>query len=155
MSEHRAFVSWSFSGDDYRKGRYSRDHSWRFDGGLTVAATGSPAVVPKPYASAAHVDPEEAYVASLSSCHMLTYLHLASRQGFEVLAYDDEAVGHMTKNEQGVPWVSEVILQPQVRYKEGAAPSPEQEDRLHDGAHHGCFIANSVKSAIVIRPRRS
>jgi organic hydroperoxide reductase OsmC/OhrA len=153
MSEHKARVEWTFSGEDFRKGRYSREHRWSFDGGATVAASASPSVVPLPYSSAAAVDPEEAYVASLSSCHMLTFLHVAYRQGFEVAAYEDDAVGVMTKNEQGIPWVSEVTLRPVIRYREGAAPDAEQEARLHAAAHHGCFIANSVRTTITVSPR--
>ena len=155
MSEHKASIRWTLpGGQDFSKGRYSREHSWTFDGGATVPASASPSVVPLPYSDPAGVDPEEAYVASLSSCHMLTFLHLAYRQGFEVTAYEDEAVGVMSKNEQGALWISQVTLHPQIQYREGAAPSPEQEERLHDAAHHGCFIASSVKTTITVSPRR-
>jgi organic hydroperoxide reductase OsmC/OhrA len=118
-----------------------------------VPASSSPTVVPLPYSNPAHLDPEEAFVASLSSCHLLTFLHLAYRQGFEVTSYEDDAVGLMTKNEQGVPWISVVTLRPLVRYREGAQPDAEQESRLHEAAHHGCFIANSVKTAITVSAR--
>ena len=101
MSEHKATIRWAFAGGDFLKGRYSREHTWAFDGGMTVAASPSSAVVPKPYSNEACVDPEEAFVASLSSCHMLTYLFLASKAGFEITSYDDEAVGTMTKNDRG------------------------------------------------------
>lgn len=153
MSEHKARVEWTFAGEDFRKGRYSREHRWTFDGGLTVPASSSPAVVPLPYSNPAHVDPEEAFVASLSSCHLLTFLHLAYRQGFEVTSYEDDAVGVMTKDEHGVPSISAVTLRPLIRYREGAQPDPEQESRLHAAAHHGCFIANSVKTAITVSAR--
>src|SRR5436305_14627771 len=108
MSSHRAIVDFSLSASatDFLKGRYSREHTWSFDGGLTVPASPSPSVVPAPWSNPAHVDPEEAFVASVSSCHMLTFLFVAGRQGFQVDRYDDEAVGVMTKNEKGVPWLS-------------------------------------------------
>src|SRR5437879_6571675 len=102
MSEHKASIKWSFTSGDFLKGRYSREHTWTFDGGITVAASSSPAAVPVPYSNPAHVDPEEAFVASLSSCHMLTFLWVAYRDGLSVTAYEDDAVGAMTKNEQGV-----------------------------------------------------
>jgi organic hydroperoxide reductase OsmC/OhrA len=98
----------------------------------------------------AHIDPEEAFVASLSSCHMLTYLYLCWREGIQVQTYDDEAVGVMTKNERGVSWVSTVFLNPRVVYA-GTAPSHDDEVRLHHAAHQGCFISNSVKTDIQIK----
>lgn len=147
MSEHQARVSWSFSGEDFGKGRYSREHSWTFDGGLTVPASASPSIVRAPYSNPAGVDPEEAFIAAISSCHMLTFLHLASRQGLSLVSYEDDARGVLTKNEAGVPWVSSVVLRPRVVY--GAnPPSPELEARLHHEAHEQCFISSSVKTAI-------
>src|SRR6516165_8680097 len=101
MSEHKAIISWKRTGPDFLKGKYSREHTWRFDGGVTVAASSSPSVVPAPWSNAANVDPEEAFVASVSSCHMLTYVFLAYREGFQVDSYEDEAVGVMAKNERG------------------------------------------------------
>src|SRR5258708_2924356 len=98
MSEYRAVIDWTHSRGDFLKGTYSREHTWTFDGGVVVPASPAPTSVPAPYSNAAHVDPEEAYVAALSSCHMLTFLHLASKRGFEVASYRDEAVGVMTKN---------------------------------------------------------
>src|SRR6204780_5480876 len=116
MSEYRALISWTRTGPDFVKGKYSREHTWRFDGGVTVPASPSPSVVPAPWSNPAHVDPEEAFVASASSCHMLTYLYLACQQGFQVDSYLDEAIGVMTKNEKGVPWMSTVTLHPQIIY---------------------------------------
>src|ERR1700742_3182728 len=110
MSEHKATVSWKFAQGDFRKGKYSREHTWTFDGGLTVPASPSPSVVPTPWSNPANVDPEEAFVASISSCHMLTFLYLAGKAGFQVDSYEDESVGTMTRNEHGVPWVSSVTL---------------------------------------------
>src|SRR5713101_8397702 len=114
MSEHKANISWKCTSADFLKGKYSREHTWTFDGGLSVPASPSPTVVPVPYSNPAHVDPEEAFVASLSSCHMLTYLYLASKQGFQVDSYEDEAVGSMAKDERGVPWVSSITLDPKI-----------------------------------------
>src|SRR5436190_790290 len=106
MSEHKAFISWKRTSPDFLKGKYSREHVWTFDGGLSVPASPSPSVVPVPYSNPANLDPEEAFVASISSCHMLTFLHVASRQGFQVDSYQDEAIGAMSKNDQGIPWIS-------------------------------------------------
>src|SRR5580698_6319426 len=101
MSEHKATISWNRTSPDFLSGKYSREHTWSFDGGITVPASPSPAVVPAPYSNPANIDPEEAFVASVSSCHMLTYLYLAYQQGFQVDSYHDEAAGMMTKNERG------------------------------------------------------
>ncbi len=151
MSEHRAWVRWERAeGDDFARGRYRRLHSWRFDGGAVIAASPSPSVVRAPYSDPAAVDPEEAFVASIASCHMLTFLYLAAKEGLVVEAYDDAAVGTMTKNAGGTPWVSRVELRPRVRY--AAAPSPELEARLHHRAHEQCFISASVKTEIEVLP---
>jgi organic hydroperoxide reductase OsmC/OhrA len=150
MSEHRATVRWAFSGEDFRKGKYSREHSWEFDGGQKVIASSSPTIVPLPHSNPAGVDPEEAFVASASSCHMLTFLDLARRAGHEILSYEDEAVGTLAKNAGGVRWIDRISLRPKIRYGEGTAPSPEAESALHEQAHHYCFIANSVKTEIVV-----
>src|ERR1017187_4896534 len=102
MSEHKATIRWKRTGPGFLSGKYSREHTWSFDGGVTVPASPSPSVVPAPWSNPASVDPEEAYVAAISSCHMLTYLFLASGQGFQVDSYHDEAAGVMTKNESDV-----------------------------------------------------
>jgi organic hydroperoxide reductase OsmC/OhrA len=151
MSDHKATISWRRrTGDDFPKGKYSREHIWTFDGGAVVNASPSPSVVPTPYSNPAFVDPEEAYVASLSSCHMLTFLYLAGRQGFQIDSYDDEAVGHMTKNERGVPWVSTVTLKPKILYSGPKRPTAEEQEHLHHQSHEQCFIANSVKTEIKV-----
>jgi organic hydroperoxide reductase OsmC/OhrA len=150
MSEHKAIIRWKRTSPDFLKGKYSREHTWTFDGGLTIPASPSPAVVPVPYSNPAHVDPEEAFVASLSSCHMLTFIFLAGKQGFVVDSYEDEAIGSMAKNEKGIPWVSNVALHPNIVYSGDKLPTPEDEAKLHHLAHENCFIANSVKTAITI-----
>jgi organic hydroperoxide reductase OsmC/OhrA len=153
MSEHRAVVRWKRTGANFFKGQYSREHTWSFDGGVTVPASAAPSSVPVPYSNPACVDPEEAFVAALSSCHMLTYVFLASRQGYQVESYEDEAVGTMTKNERGAFWISTVTLNPRIAYGGDKTPSAEDEARLHHGAHEQCFIANSVKTEVTVTPR--
>ncbi|MDB4957772.1 MAG: OsmC/Ohr family protein [Myxococcales bacterium] len=152
MSEHRATITWksAASGDDFRKGRYSREHTWVFDGGLTVPGSPSPHVVPVPWSNPAHVDPEEAYVASISSCHMLTFLYVAAKAGFVVESYRDDAVGVMAKNERGASWIARVTLTPRIAYAGDKQPSAEDLARLHHAAHDGCFIANSIKTEVVV-----
>ena len=150
MSEHKAKISWTQTQGDFLKGTYSREHTWTFDGGMTVPASSSPAAVRVPFSNPANVDPEEAYVASLSSCHMLTFLYVASRKGFEISVYEDEAVGVMTKNERGIPWVSSVALHPRITYSGDRKPTAEEETQLHHDAHAGCFIANSVKTDVKV-----
>src|SRR5450755_3575067 len=127
MSEYKATIKWQRTSLDFLTGRYSREHTWTFDGGVTVSASSSPAVVPQPFSNPAYVDPEEAFVASLSSCHMLTYLYLASRKGFTISSYEDDAVGTVSKNEQGQMWVSTVVLAPHVTYVGDKTPTPEEE----------------------------
>ena len=150
MSQHKATVSWKCDNETFLQGKFSRAHNWSFDGGHVVPASASPAVVPAPFSSAAAVDPEEAYVASISSCHMLTFLWEAKKAGFRVDAYSDEAVGDMTKNERGVPWISKVTLHPAITYGGDKRPTPAEEAELHHKAHDGCFIAQSVKTDIVV-----
>lgn len=152
MSEHVATVRWTLinADADFLARRYSREHTWTFDGGVTVPASPSPSVVPAPYSNVAAIDPEEAFVAAVASCHMLQYLFLAAQAGFLVQSYEDTAVGMMTKNERGVPWVSTVTLLPHIVYDDNRRPSVEEEDRLHHEAHETCFIANSIKTNVVV-----
>ncbi len=153
MSEYKATIKWQRTGVDFLKGKYSREHTWTFDGGAVIPASPSPQVVPMPYSNPAHVDPEEAFVASISSCHMLTFLFVASRQEFQIDSYEDEAVGVMTNNEKGVPWVSLVTLHPKIIYSGGKLPAPADEKHLHHLAHDQCFIANSIKTEVVVHSR--
>ena len=151
MSEYKATIKWARNTPDFLKGKYSREHTWTFDGGVTVPATSSQHVVPVPYSNPANVDPEEAFVASLSSCHMLTFLFLAQKQGFQIDSYEDEAVGVVTKNETGKMWVSAVTLNPKIAFGGEKLPSAEDQERLHHGAHDNCFIANSVKTDVTVK----
>ena len=150
MAGHRATIRWSHDGGDFAKGTYSRVHTWSFDGGISVPASSSPSVVPRPYSSDSAVDPEEAYVAAIASCHMLSFLYVASKAGFVVSSYEDEAVGTMKKNERGVAWVAVVTLNPKIVYAGDKRPSPEQEAELHHKAHDGCFISQSVKTEVKV-----
>ena len=152
MSEHCATIRWQRVDDGFLQGKYSREHFWEFDGGLTVPASPSPSVVPAPWSNPANVDPEEAFVASLASCHMLTFLWLASRAGFQADTYQDKAFGVMTKNEEGKPWISAVSLRPCIDWSGARLPSDAEVEALHHAAHEQCFIANSVKTRIVVQP---
>src|SRR4029077_866732 len=150
MSQHKATITWKCAAPDFMTGKYSREHGWSFDGGLTVPASSSPAVVRVPLSNPANIDPEEAFVASISSCHMLTYLHLARLAGFEVATYEDEAVGETAKNERGVPWIATVALNPKIVYAGEKRPTPEDEDRLHHQAHEQGFVSQSVKTDVAV-----
>ena len=152
MAEHRAVIRWALptDGESFLKGRYSREHTWTFDGGVTVPASPAPSVVPVPFSNPAHVDPEEAFVASIASCHMLTFLHVAMHAGFVIERYEDDAVGVMRKNERGAIWVAAVTLHPRIVYGGTKRPTPAEVDHLHHLAHEQCFIANSVKTEILI-----
>jgi organic hydroperoxide reductase OsmC/OhrA len=150
MSTHQATIHWNNPDPNFLKGQFSRAHTWTFDGGLSVPASASPAVVRPPLSDPAAIDPEEAFVASLSSCHMLTFLWLASRAGFIVESYHDHAVGTTTKNDVGTPWISTVILHPAIVYAGEKRPTPEEESHLHHLAHQQCFIAQSVKTTVTV-----
>jgi organic hydroperoxide reductase OsmC/OhrA len=149
MPEHRATVVWRRGEGDFAKGHYSRQHLWRFDGGVEVVASASPSVVPSPWSSAAAVDPEEAFVAALSSCHMLTFIDVARHHGLVVQSYEDDAVGVLARNAEGRRWVSAVTLNPRIAF---ADPQPTVDDlaALHHRAHQNCFIANSVRTAVTV-----
>jgi organic hydroperoxide reductase OsmC/OhrA len=151
MAEHKASIRWARTGDpaDYTGGKYSRAHTWTFDGGATVPASAAPSVVPTPWSNPAGVDPEEAFVAAIASCHMLTFLYVAQKAGFVVERYEDDAVGRMTKSERGAtPWISQVTLRPTITYAGAKKPTDTEEEQLHHQAHDQCFIAQSVKTEI-------
>ena len=150
MSTYTATVRWSRTGEgDFAKGRYSRAHEWAFDGGAVVPASASPDNVPPGTADAAGVDPEEAFVASLSSCHMLFFLDFARRAGFAVDAYVDEAEGVLEKRADGKMWMSRVSLRPRVTWG-GDPPDAAALADLHHKAHEACFIANSVTTKVTV-----
>lgn len=152
MSEHKAMIAWQRNGAAFTDNKYSRVHRWRFDGGIVVPGSSSPQVVRVPMSDPAAVDPEEAFVASVSSCHMLWFLSIAAARGFVVDSYEDEAVGVMTKNERKVSWISKVTLNPRIAYSGTQQPTPAVEEQLHHEAHEQCFIANSIKTEVVVRP---
>jgi organic hydroperoxide reductase OsmC/OhrA len=154
MSAHtyQAQIRWSRGDAVFTDNRYSRGHTWHFDGGVDVPASSSPQVVRVPLSVEAAVDPEEAFVASLSSCHMLWFLSLAAGQGYRVDGYLDEAVGVMGKNPAGKTAVAKVTLRPKVSFSGDKLPSREQIEQLHHRAHEECFIANSVTTDIRCEP---
>jgi organic hydroperoxide reductase OsmC/OhrA len=153
MAVYTAVIDWALrEGDDFPKGRYSRAHTIAFDGGVTLPASASPHVVPLPWSDPAGVDPEEMLVASLSNCHMLTFLDLARRDGFLITRYRDAAEGVMSKLESGKWAVTTVTLKPAIAF-EGRQPTPHELDHLHHRVHEDCFIANSVKTEIVVMPQ--
>jgi organic hydroperoxide reductase OsmC/OhrA len=150
--EYRATVKWTRGGEEkFTDQRYSRGHTWSFDGGITVPGSSSPLSVRLPFSVAEAIDPEEAFVAAVSSCHMLTFLYVAAKKGFVVDEYADDALGVMTKNELGRMWVSKVTLAPAIRFSGEKRPTSEQLDELHHLAHDECYIANSVRSEIVVQ----
>lgn len=152
-AEHDAEVLWQRGEQNFLDNRYSRRHLLRFDGGVEVAGSSSPHVVPVPYSDAAAVDPEEAFVASLSSCHMLWFLAIAGKQGFCVDRYHDEARGRMSANAAGKLFIAEVTLRPAVQFSGTRLPSREQIAQMHHQAHEECFIANSVRTEVDCQPR--
>jgi organic hydroperoxide reductase OsmC/OhrA len=152
MGEYTARLEWQRNGAAFTDNRYSRAHRWRFDGGAEVPASASPLVVPSPLSDPAGVDPEEAFVAAIASCHMLWFLSLAARQGFVVEHYRDDAVGILEKNESGRQAITRVTLSPDIGFSGDKQPSPVELDALHHKAHENCFIANSVRSEITVFP---
>ena len=153
MSTHHATIRWFASpGKDFAKGQYSRAHSWNFDGLTNVSASASPHIVPMPWANPDAVDPEEAFVASAASCHMLFFLDFARRAGLIVTGYDDEAEGVMEKGNDGKMRITRITLRPRIVYG-GDKPEQAVIDELHHKSHEACFIANSITSEIVIEPR--
>ena len=148
MSAYGATVLWERGDADFSGNQYSRAHDWLFDGGQRVPASASPHIVPLPHSVVENVDPEEAYVASLSSCHMLFFLSFACEEGIVVDEYRDEAVGNLEKDDRGRWAMTRVILRPQAKYAPGTGPDRAQLETLHHRAHEHCFIANSVRTEI-------
>ena len=147
MSEHKATIRWRKAGDSFAYADYTRDHDWSFDEGRTVVrASAAPAF----RGTAELVDPEEAFVASLASCHMLTFLAICSKKRITVESYTDDAVGHLEKNAAGKLAVTRVELRPRVEFAAGQAPDAAVLRELHDTAHHECFLANSVLTEVAV-----
>jgi len=146
MSEHRATITWTRTGEDFSYPAYDRGHQVRFEGGTEIKASSAKEYLGDP----ALVNPEELLVAALSNCHMLTFLAIASRKRFVVDAYVDEAVGQMTKNENGKMWVSHVTLRPCITFGGDKKPTAEEVEHMHHSSHENCFIALSVKTEVVI-----
>src|SRR5215211_2427137 len=148
--EYKATVRWTRDGAVFTDNRYSRAHIWTFDGGLEVPASSSPFSVRPPYSREDAVHPEEGFIAALSSCHMLFFLSFAAKAGFVVDSYEDRASGIMEKNERGKLFVSKVTLDPRIAFLGEKRPSPDEIAELHHRSHEECFIANSVKSEVVV-----
>lgn len=153
MTHYTASVRWQLDDGNFSQRRYSRRHQWQFDGGVSVPASSSPHVVPLPWSDPAAVDPEEAFVAALSSCHMLWFLDLAARAGWAIESYDDEASGVMAADAQGRQVMTEVTLRPVVRLAAGCERDQAALIALHHQAHEACFLANSVHTRIHCEPR--
>ena len=151
MSTYTATIRWNRTGEgDFAKGQYSRAHQWAFDGGAVVPASPSPHIVPAPWNDPAGVDPEEAFVASLASCHMLFFVDLARRAGFVVDSYVDQSEGLLEKRDDGKMWMSQVTMRPQVAFSGDKRPTDAEIAELHHRAHDQCFIANSVTTKVIV-----
>ena len=151
MSTYTATISWkNDSPETFTKNRYTRGHSWSFDGGIEVPGSSSPHSVRLPYSVEEAVDPEEALVAAASSCHMLVFLWIAANKGFVIDSYEDQAVGEMTET-GGKQWVSKITLDPKIEWSGEKLPTAKEVAEMHHEAHEGCYIANSIKSEIVIK----
>ena len=152
MSEHRATIDWRLETAEFSYETYNRTHAWTFDGGVHVPAAAAPGNIPRSAPGAPGVDPEQAFVAALSSCHMLWFLHLACNRKLKVTRYRDEAVGVLEQAADGKEAVTRVTLRPAVSF-DGTVPAPGQLAQLHEKAHERCYIANSVKTKVVVEPR--
>ena len=147
---HEARVSWRRGDDKFTDQRYSRAHEWRFDGGVSVSASSSPANVREPYSVPSAVDPEEALVAAASSCHMLCFLSIAAREGYTVDSYEDAAYGVIEENAEGRQAFSRITLRPEIMFLESCSPSAPDLAAMHQEAHRACFIANSLCCEVVV-----
>ena len=152
MSEYVATVEWRRDGQTFTDNRYSRVHEWRFDGGAVVKGSPAPTSVPPPMSDPAAVDPEEALVAAVSSCHMLFFLAFAAKAGLVVDSYRDDAIGTMARNERGRMAIASVTLRPEIAVA-GDPPTPEALEDLHHRAHEACYIANSIRATVTVEPR--
>jgi organic hydroperoxide reductase OsmC/OhrA len=152
--EYHAEVVWTRQGAVFTDNRYSRGHLWRFDGGVEVPASSSPLSVRLPLSREDAVDPEEALVAAVASCHMLFFLGFAAKAGYVIDKYEDAAVGVMTKNERGKLFISKIRLNPAITFSGSKRPSPQELDALHHHAHEECYVANSVRAEVVVAVRQ-
>ncbi len=151
MHSYTAKISWNNdSPDTFTKNRYTRGHTWSFDGGIDVPASSSPHAVRVPFSVEAAVDPEEALVAAAASCHMLTFLWVAATRGFLIDSYEDNAVGDMTEGDGGRQWVSKITLDPKIEWGGDPRPTEAEIAEMHHDAHENCYIANSIKSEVVV-----
>jgi organic hydroperoxide reductase OsmC/OhrA len=152
MSAYTATITWkNDSPETFTKNQYTRGHEWSFDGGVTVPASSSPHAVRVPWSVEAAVDPEEALVAAAASCHMLSFLYVAAKAGFNAENYTDEAVGEMTTTPEGKQWISKITLDPQINWIGDKLPTEDEIKHLHHEAHEICYIANSMKSEVVVK----
>lgn len=150
MPEYFANVNWARARtESFVDNKYSRGHEWNFDGGSTVQASSSPHIVPLPYSVEENVDPEEAFIASLSSCHMLFFLSIAAKRKYTIDSYEDNSIGVMEKSSDGKISMTKVTLRPHVQFSGEKRPTIEQLEKMHHQAHEECFIANSVKTKVV------
>lgn len=152
MHTYEAVVTWDRGDQRFVDNRYSRGHVWRFDGGAEVPASSSPLVVPVPMSVAANVDPEEAFVAAVSSCHMLFFLGIAAKGGFVIDRYEDSASGVMEKNMEGKFAMTRITLRPHIVFGRERHPTAEEIARMHHASHEQCFIANSIKTDVIVEP---
>ena len=151
MATYEANIRWQRRRDErFTDGRYSRAHEWLFDGGARVHASASPHVVRVPFSDPSGVDPEEAFVAAASSCHMLSFLYVAAKRGFVVDRYIDEAFGVMEKDERGKLAITRITLRPEIEFSGEKRPSDADLASLHHAAHEECYIASSIRSEVVV-----
>lgn len=149
MSQHGATVKWQRQPSEvFHDNQYSRGHEWQFDGGVTVPASASPHIVPLPLSVAENIDPEEAMIAALSSCHMLVFLSIAAKKRYVVESYEDQAIGTLAPNQEGKTALTQVVLRPKVIFSGEKQPSVEMLEKMHHQSHENCFIANSVKTEV-------
>ncbi len=150
MSEYHATVVWQHDGEGFLEGKYSRFHEWQFDNGTTVQASASPHIVPAPWSDGTRVDPEEAFVAAIASCHMLFFLSIAASKGLIVARYSDNAAGVLSRNVEGKQAMTRVDLNPVAEFVNPEQATVELVESIHHLAHERCFIANSVNTEIVV-----
>jgi organic hydroperoxide reductase OsmC/OhrA len=149
MSEHKVNLTWKRGDVPFEYQKYPRNHTWKFDGGHEMTASAAPAYSGDPN----QVDPEEAFVASLSSCHMLTFLAMAAKKRFVLDEYVDDAVGHMEKNAEGKLAITRVTLKQKLKFSGDKQPTPQEIEEMNHAAHDQCFIANSVKTEVIVEPQ--